>query len=836
MKPDKHPQSSAVQRPSKNELNPSNSKKHKYKTPVSPAIFKEHPEIYHHHRFNTRINLLDSVLKDLLNSPQVNLPTVYKEAKRMMEAAEIPADPEQYVRNYYSKGNHLQRGGRQITVNLSYICGLVEYLKDQGYMGSMLHHTAVVWFAYYTYSLAYGKEHGTVEIYDKKGIVGLSQMSQKTIRKYENHLIGLNILHKEVIRIRNKYPKRFAMPLEFKTLLKLKVAKAPKVSQARTRECFSSVSTKFSWMTAICKLTRHQKDSMVTHLALQRKAKGYIRHKTIPLFEICGHNIKCQVEFANLDAILAVILDKSSIRKFWGMEDIRSMKTIENKLHKWCKNVIPVYKKRIINYSPNFSAKQKVRPLLDDLEDVGICFDGKAAINELGVLSNYHNIIESIDENSHPSFYLQYVKSLPEISRSILSHYAGDAGFLQRKKAREIHSVLKKLIAEWHKTGEGALKGQFEFGKSTGRICSRKLNLQGVRKSTRHLFKSRSGYKLLRIDNSSQDLTTVIHLAADRNGLDMLRNNVDIYSVIARELGCERDTIKFAVNAFLYGSNGSRKCDALYKYLGSKEKVEMFLGWMKASLPQVVEFRELAIHDAQQYGMSLPTPMGFSALVVKQRYNPRKDQWQNVVESTKARGYTIQATSSELLMNLIINLRSLLPANARIIMPVHDEIIFEVRENDLQKVVEIYGIALKLAANAVFNNSRDEDADSIECIYHFKAKYGKTWADNQTLSAETAKHSDNMISPEVECPEMTSYGDSRLPIHSQIQPQIQPIGYSKILHTIIVITYMALTQTQAHNIPRNYRRGLPLPILPTPNTSNWQPQQTDSRGPPPLNN
>ncbi|HLK35313.1 MAG TPA: DNA polymerase, partial [Polyangiaceae bacterium] len=226
---------------------------------------------------------------------------------------------------------------------------------------------------------------------------------------------------------------------------------------------------------------------------------------------------------------------------------------------------------------------------------------------------------------------------------------------------------------------------------ATGRLSSSDPNLQNIPIRTdlgrliRSAFVAPPGYVILSADYSQIELRVLAHLAGDPELADAFASGEDVHARTAAlmfdkpraEVTSEErraaKTINFGV---IYGMGDS----ALAKQLGiPRERAAAFIAAYFARYAGVARFMEKTVESARQ-GQAVRTLLG------RRRFLPNLHSANRALRleaERVARNTPIQGTAADILKVAMIRLgRDQAPPGVRMVLTVHDELVFEVREED----------------------------------------------------------------------------------------------------------------------------------------------------------
>jgi DNA polymerase I len=373
-----------------------------------------------------------------------------------------------------------------------------------------------------------------------------------------------------------------------------------------------------------------------------------------PLLPVLVHMETCGVE---LDTELLTKLSKQ-----WHFE----LDEIANQ----ARNVLSDYKVENVSELNLGSPKQLAKTLFEDLK-LPVLKKGKTGP------STDVSVLEELSK-SHP--FPKLLLEWRELQK-LISTYVDPLPLLIDSRSGRLHTSYMQTIA------------------STGRLSSVNPNLQNIPIRTergrklRDAFRARDGYKLVGIDYSQIELRLLAHVSKDETLLQAFFDDADIHSrTAALILGKEENevspddrrmakTINFGI---IYGQTAF----GLAKTLGiSRTEAADFIEQYKKTYPGIVTYMEQAISDAQKAKVS-------TTLTGRKRPLPDIDSKNPMLRQMAERmaiNTPLQGTAADLMKAAMIKVyRDVLPAfkDAKLLLQVHDELIFEVIEADAELLKE----------------------------------------------------------------------------------------------------------------------------------------------------
>lgn len=240
---------------------------------------------------------------------------------------------------------------------------------------------------------------------------------------------------------------------------------------------------------------------------------------------------------------------------------------------------------------------------------------------------------------------------------------------------------------------------------ATGRLSSSNPNLQNIPirqelgREIRHAFIAADGYRLLSADYSQMQLRIVAHLAGDEKMLKAFRDGVDIHAATAAEVNGiplsdvtpqQRRAAKEVNFGILYGMGPQGLAvSAGISFSAAQAFIESYF----LAYPKIRSFLDVIIAIARKTGY-VETAFG------RRRYVPELQsgvaQVRNAAERA-AVNMPIQGTEADIMKLAMIAVHGQLPekwraprpdgtASLRMVLQVHDELLFEVREDLVKEV------------------------------------------------------------------------------------------------------------------------------------------------------
>jgi DNA polymerase-1 len=265
-----------------------------------------------------------------------------------------------------------------------------------------------------------------------------------------------------------------------------------------------------------------------------------------------------------------------------------------------------------------------------------------------------------------------------------------------------------------------------QTGSVTGRIASTDPNLQNIPirtelgRQVRKAFTAAPGMSLVAVDYSQIELRVAAHMAQDKGMLDAFREGRDIHSATAaaifdiplEEVSAEQRREAKAINfGLIYGMSSFGLTQTTDLTLSEAED---FVGTYFKRFPGIKSYLDNVKVQAKEVGY-------VETLLGRKRYFPRlattTDHNLRRREEREAINAPIQGTAADIMKLAMIAVADQLTRSGlkgRILLQVHDELVLEVPENEVNKTIKLVKSAM-------------EDVYSLEIPLTTEAQYGPDW-------------------------------------------------------------------------------------------------------------
>lgn len=232
---------------------------------------------------------------------------------------------------------------------------------------------------------------------------------------------------------------------------------------------------------------------------------------------------------------------------------------------------------------------------------------------------------------------------------------------------------------------------------STGRLSSSDPNLQNIPIRTelgaevRKAFIAPSGYKILKADYSQIELRLVAHLAKDKKMIEAFINGEDIHARVASDMTGkpmsdisknERRNAKTVNFSILYGVSP----------WGLAARSDMSVAQAKKYIDKYFEVYS-GIQKYMKDTVAFAQKNGYvKTLFGRKRYIPEIDSKippMRAGAKRAAANMPIQGTAADMIKAAMIEINKKLPKTSKMLLQVHDELVFEVPTKDIPKITKL---------------------------------------------------------------------------------------------------------------------------------------------------
>jgi len=306
-------------------------------------------------------------------------------------------------------------------------------------------------------------------------------------------------------------------------------------------------------------------------------------------------------------------------------------------------------------------------------------------------------------------------KGQPSTAESVLQELAVDyplpALILETRGLAKLKSTYTDKLPEMIDSTDGRVHTSYQQAvAATGRLSSTDPNLQNIPvrseegRRIRQAFIAEKGYKLVAADYSQIELRIMAHLSGDAGLIDAFHAGEDIHRATAAEVfGVTRDQVsndqRRSAKAINFGLIYGMSAFGLSRQLNiARNEAQTYIDMYFARYPGVKAYMEKTRELAREQGY---VETVFGRRLYLPDINASNMQRRQYAERT-AINAPMQGTAADIIKLAMIKLDTAITAeqrDIRMIMQVHDELVFEVNANILDESVNL--IREKMAAAAV---------------------------------------------------------------------------------------------------------------------------------------
>jgi DNA polymerase-1 len=269
-----------------------------------------------------------------------------------------------------------------------------------------------------------------------------------------------------------------------------------------------------------------------------------------------------------------------------------------------------------------------------------------------------------------------------------------------RSLSKLITTYTKKLPQQINATTNRIHTSYNQTGAATGRLSSSDPNLQNIPvrsaegRRIRQAFIASPGYKIVSADYSQIELRIMSHISEDPALLSAFERNLDIHQATAAEvLGIPLEHVtseqRRSAKAVNFGLIYGMSAFGLSRQLGiDRDEAQEYINRYFARYPQIKNYMDATRAAAHSKGY-------VETLSGRRLYLPDINSSQMMRQRAAERAAInapLQGTAADIIKRAMISLFHWLQTekiDAKMIMQVHDELVFEVPEKDAPAFMEI---------------------------------------------------------------------------------------------------------------------------------------------------
>ncbi len=469
---------------------------------------------------------------------------------------------------------------------------------------------------------------------------------------------------------------------------------------------------------------------------LNTLAETYCNHSMIPFSEVAGKGKK-QITFGQVE------LDKATE---YAAEDADYTLRVHEAL--W-----PQLQEKPGPLDLFTTLEMPLLSVLADIEYYGVLIDADELAKQSATLENRINIIqEKIFKETGEEFNLDSPKQLqhilfekmglpvvsktpkgqPSTGESVLQELAASYEFPAWILEYRSLSKLKSTYTDKLPLQINAITGRVhtsynQMVTATGRLSSSDPNLQNIPirteagRAIRKAFIAPQGYKIVAIDYSQIELRIMAHLSGDKTLQKAFHQGHDVHKATAAEVfGVKLDEVSHEqrrrAKAINFGLIYGMSAFGLAKQIGSsRDEAQQYMNIYFDRYPGVKAYMENTRKQAAKTGY-------VETLRGRRLYLPdinASNHMRKMAAERTAINAPMQGTAADIIKQAMLDVAKWLResnTDAKMIMQVHDELVFEIKSEQAEavtaKLIELmdkaYPLKVPVKAEAGIGNNWDE--------------------------------------------------------------------------------------------------------------------------------
>lgn len=289
-----------------------------------------------------------------------------------------------------------------------------------------------------------------------------------------------------------------------------------------------------------------------------------------------------------------------------------------------------------------------------------------------------------------------------EVLRKLSTKHKLPGLLLEYRQLTKLKNTYVDVFPDLVDKATGRIHATFnQTGTETGRLSSSSPNLQNIpvktdigRNIRRAIVASDKNNLLLSCDYSQVELRVLAHLSKDESLIKAFKENKDIhkatasliYGISQQDITEDMREVAKRVNfGIVYGLSSF----GLSRDLGiSIEEAQGFIDSYFTRYPRVKEYIQSQINKVKEHGF-------VTTILGRRRYIPEisnKNQGIRQFSERQAVNTPIQGSASDLIKLAMVQIQERLKAEemlSKMIIQIHDELVFDVAANELNKLKEL---------------------------------------------------------------------------------------------------------------------------------------------------
>jgi DNA polymerase I-like protein with 3'-5' exonuclease and polymerase domains len=257
---------------------------------------------------------------------------------------------------------------------------------------------------------------------------------------------------------------------------------------------------------------------------------------------------------------------------------------------------------------------------------------------------------------------------------------------------------------------------------ATGRLSSRDPNFQNQPRAKtfpiRGVIKSRfEGGQIMEIDFSQLEFRTAVFLAQDEQGMEDIKNNVDVHQYTADIIGCSRQDAKAHTFKPLYGGVTGTEDEKKY-YSAFLKKYKQIAEWHEKLQNEAIKFKRVKLPTGREYSFPYAERM----------------PWGGSSYGTQIKNYPVQGfATADIVPLACIQIHKLMKeqkVKSLLINTVHDSIVADVYPGEEDVMSNIF----KQGTSSVVPSMKEYYGINFNVPLDSELKIGYNWLDMEEVA------------------------------------------------------------------------------------------------------
>lgn len=287
-------------------------------------------------------------------------------------------------------------------------------------------------------------------------------------------------------------------------------------------------------------------------------------------------------------------------------------------------------------------------------------------------VTNLTKLLSNIDEDSDDAKLINLILKQRIYTKLLSTYVLGIEKHIDENN--QIRPIYNQLLSE------------------TGRLSTREPSIQNIPirseegQVIRSLFSSTPGYKVVAIDYSQVELRMMAHISEDKRLIAAFKDDADIHASTAETIfGTAKDGNRSKAKAINFGIIYGMSKYGLAKQVGiTSDEAEAFISKYFENYPGIKTYIETTIDKATETGV-VHTIFNRKREItdINNSNHMKREHAKNAAINTP-----VQGSAADLIKIAMIKVAEHIEnTNTKMIMQIHDELVFEIKEDQLDEEI-----------------------------------------------------------------------------------------------------------------------------------------------------